>query len=410
MRSMSPLARITAGFLLVVLFSAVGYGGTRIAMGALDEHHIFSVSFGETGQGLVSGSDIKVRGVVVGTVGAIELDEDLNAIAELKIEPRYEIPERSTFVITNKTLLGEKQVEIRFDGPIDDGPFIAAGDLIDDPDQIVEFENVLGTLSDLMEAIDEEDLIVVVDDFLGAFDGQGEQIARSVDEGARAAATFSRSLDDQVANNRDLSLVAEELSDQGQTFNRLGRATVQGMPTLTENQAEIRELLDELSVFARRLDTTFSVNRADLDRMIINGDNVIRLLGRYDVELGQVMSGLVSYTSGFGKGFQAEGVTGQAAYFQALLRDTFMEELCILPEPLRSEIPACAEEGGGGGGEEPGGEEPGLPDELPDLPDEIPDPPSVPLPNELVEPEVPQRYGLDAMLERSLTAGGGLDG
>ena len=413
MREMSPLARITAGALLVVFFSAVGYAGTRIAMGALEEHHTFSVAFGETGQGLVSDSDVKVRGVVVGEVGEITLDDDLNAIAQLKVEPRYEIPERSTFLITNKTLLGEKQVEIRFDGAIDNGPFIPEGALIDDPDQIVEFENVLGTLADLMEAIDEDDLMVVVDDFFGAFDGQGEQIARSVEEGARAAETFSRSLDDQVANNRDLSLVAEELEDKGETFNRLGRATNQGLPTLSENQEEIRRLLDQLSTFSKELDTTFTVNRPDLDRMIVEGDNVIRLLGRYNVELGQIMSGLMTYTSGFGEGFQAPGVTGQAAYFQALLRNTFFEELCHLPEPLRSEIPACAEEGGGGGEEPGGGGEPGLPelpDEIPDLPDGIPDPPSIPLPRDLVEPQMPQRYGLDSMLQRSLTSGGDVDG
>ena len=410
MRYMSPLARITAGFLTVVFLSAVGYAGTRIAMGALTEHQTFTVALGETGQGLVSGSDVKVRGVIVGTVGKIELTDDLQAMAEIELDPQYKIPKRSQFVITNKTLLGEKQVEVRFDGAIDEGPFIASGDLIDDPDQVVEFENVLGTLSELAEAINPDDLVTVVDDFFGAFDGQGEAIARSVDEGARAAAVFERSLDDQVANNRDLALVADELSDEGDTFNRLGRATVQGLPTLTENQERIRTLLIELSAFSQELDSTFTLNRRDLDRLIINGDNVVRLLGRYDVELGQVMSGLVSYTEKFGAGFQSADVKGQAARFEALIKGDLFHELCLIPEPLRSAIPECRGEGGGGGGgpAPPDLPLPPLPDpgELPDLPD-LPDLPAAGTADDLISPRQPADDGIGNVL-RGLTSGGGL--
>ena len=409
MRYMSPLARITAGFLSVVLLSALGYGGTRIAMGALTQHEVFTVALGETGQGLVSGSDVKARGVIVGQIGAIELTDDLQALAEIKLDPKYRIPERSQFVITSKTLLGEKQVEVRFDGSIDEGPFIAAGTLIDDPEQVVEFENVLGTLSELAEAINPEDLVTVVDDFFGSFEGQGPAIARSVDEGARAAATFERSLDDQVANNRDLALVAEELSDKGDTFNRLGRATRAGMPTLTENQARIRELLFDLSAFSEELDSTFTLNRRDLDRMIISGDNVVRLLGRYDVEFGQLMSGLVSYTEKFGAGWQGPGIPGQAARFEALLKGDIFHEICMIPEPLRSEIPECAGHGGGGGEEPPDNPLPVDPGDLPVdpedvLPTELPLPPAESA-DDLLSPRESSVDGIDSIL-RGLTGGG----
>ena len=401
MQGMTALARITAGLLVVVFTSAVGYAGTRIAMGALEEHEVFTVALGEVGQGLVTGSDVKVRGVVVGEVGAIELTDDLHAVAEVKLDPQYQIPKRSQFVITNKTLLGEKQIEVRFDGAIDEGPFIAAGDLIDDPDQVVEFENVLGTLSDLAEAINPDDLVTVVDDFVGAFDGQGQSIARSIDEGARAAGVFERSLDDQMANNRDLALVADELSDKGQTFNRLGRATVQGLPTVSENQAEIRGLLDELARFSRELDATLTVNRDDLDTMIIEGDSVIRLLGRYDVEVGQVMSGLVSYTEKFAPGFDSADTKGQAARFTALLKEDIFAELCALPEPLRSEIPQCAGTAGASGRSDAPADA-GLPRvRVPSARRQ-----SGVTADDLLSPQTETRGGLDLLLRRSLLAGG----
>jgi phospholipid/cholesterol/gamma-HCH transport system substrate-binding protein len=406
---MTAFQRITAGALSTVLLLALLYFGTQWALGALDDDYRVWVTVGDLGVGVVEGTDVKMRGVIVGAVGERRLNDNYESEVELVLEPQYEIPERATFAVTGKTLLGEKQIEIEYDGSADEGPFLAEGAHVDDPGRVVEFEDVLSTLAKLTEAINPDDLAVVVDDFLGAFDGQGPTIARSIDAGAEASAVFQRSLDDQVASQRDLSLVAEELSTVSGDFNRLGRTVIQAMPAISENQPEIVALLDELRRFSQTFNATLTVNRGDLDRLIIEGDNVLRLLSDYTQEVGEIVTGLRMYTEGFPEGFQDPTISGQAAQFELIIDADPIADVCEeLPPELAGALPACEDD---------------FLDELPPVGDVVPDTPldlpgvesdadaqaqgeeeqpSISLPRELLRPQQPEEHGADEALRRSL--------
>lgn len=386
---MSFAARAVAGALALVLLVDLGYLGTRAALGAFRDRYELRVVLGELGLGVVSGTDVKMRGVVVGRVAQVELDEDLRAVATLHLDPGNPVPERADFLVTGKTLLGEKQIEIRFDGPFDRGPFLADGAVVADPGRVVEFEDVLAHLSRLFGAIEPEDLAVVVDDFFGAFDGQGPVIARAVDEGARAASTFVGTLDDQVASTRALALVMTTLADEGDDFNRLGRAIAAGLPTLSDNEGALQVALDALGRFSDELEVTLRVTRPDIDRMMVQGDSVTRLLAVYAPEVGELVSGLVAYTAKYGVGFRNPGVTGQAAYFQIILEGVDLEAaICEgLPPELRDRLPGCAADstaGATGAAETPQT--------------------NLRLPPELLAPDVPERLDVLEPLRRALTA------
>ena len=382
-RAMSPMARALAGAIVSLFLVSVSYLGARIALGALDEHYTVSVELGDLGQGIVTGTDVKIRGVRVGSVGKVQLTQDYRAVAELVLDEGTQVPERSSFLVTGKTLLGEKQVEVLFDGAIEEGPFFPDGTLIADPARVVEVEDVLAALAEITTSIDPDDLATVFDDFFGAFDGMGPTIARGVDQGAQAAGVFARTLPEQIAGTRALSEVAQAIGPTGEDFNRLGRNVVEGMPTLSTNQEGIARLLDAVGGFARELGSAFRVARPDIDRMLIGGDNILRVLFHYRLEIGQVVDGLVVYTSKFGPGFTNPGVTGQAAYFQIILEgEDFQGEFCAgMPERMREQFPFCA----------PGAAQ-----------GEV----HAAVPSELARPEVPDRRALDELLRRALGAGG----
>lgn len=389
MGSLSPFAQTVAGALCVVLFSVLAYLGVEYSLGAFDEHYEIDVVLGELGQGIVTGSDVKIREVLVGHVADIRLDEEYQAVVTLALEPRYEVPERATYAVNAKTLLGEKQIEILFGGEIEEGPYLADGATVADADRVVELQDVLADLSDLFEAIDPEDLAVLVADGLGAFDGQGPTIARSVDEGGRAASTFRRTLDDQIAAQRDLSLVAERLESEGPAFNRMGRELVRGLPTISDNQGELRTLLAELERFSGVLNATLTVDRANLDRLIVEGDSVTRMLFAYSVEVGELITGLVQYTEQWPPGFQHPGIDGQAARFEIIVDDFLEEELCReLPHEITTGIPMCEEHAAGGEGGEPAAAGTAGP-RAPLV--------TLPAPPVSTRPEVPERRGLDAV-------------
>ncbi len=358
-------ARAVIGLLILVGVGAAGFLGTRLAQGAFDEDYRFEVVVGESGQGLVEGSDVAFRGVLIGKVGQIQLNDDLLAQVELILEPQYEIPTDARFEIVGKTLFGEKQLEILYEGdPQLAAAHIPDGDLVDDPSALVEVQDVLEHLDDLLGAIDPDDLAVVVDDGLGTFVGQEDSIARAIDQGARATDVFSRSLDDQVPTLRDLSLVAEALGPVGDEFNRLG-AIIDGgaLDTITVNQARLQVLLAELNRFSDTLDVVLELTRPDLDRLIIEGDNVTRVLFAYRPEIAELVEGIDDYSDTIGNGGQTHpSYSGFAAGFQILLDNPIHpEDICAgLPAELAPLLPGCA--GGDGGGDEP----PAIP--VPDLP------------------------------------------
>jgi virulence factor Mce-like protein len=405
---MSAGARAVAGALVTVLVLNVGYLGARLALGFFEPSYPINVVLGEVGQNVTSGSDVKVRGVVVGAVGEIRLDKDLAAVAELVMQPRYRIPERSTFAVTGKTLLGEKQIEIIFDGSFDDGPFLAAGATVDDADRVVEFQDVLAELDRLFVAIPQGDLAVVINDGIGAFDDQGAEIARAIDQGNRATDVAVRVLDDQIPATRDLSLVAEALSTEGDEFNALARESLRGLPTLSDNQQGLRDALAALEHFASVVDVTLEVTRPNLDRLVINGDSVTRMLFAYTEEVGEVIAGLNNYTAQYREaGFQDETIQGQAAPFQLLFDFGLQPEICPqLPPEMRRNLPLCT-------GQDPE-DLPDLPD-LPDIPD-IPRPPDldIPLarvqaPGDIVEPDRASRLDAVDLLERAVGRGTDLE-
>ncbi|MGI9017950.1 MAG: MCE family protein [Euzebya sp.] len=398
----SFLRRAVIGLLTTVLIGTVGYFGTRFVQGAYaDDYRIF-VTIGETGQGVIPGSDVTARGVIVGEVGTIELNDDLQAVIELILEPQYTIPSDSIFAVTGKTLLGEKQVEIRFDGPFDQSDSIARGGMIDDPDQVVELQDVLQDLDELFGAINPDDLAVVINDGLGAFVGQEDNIGRAIDQGARATDVFSRSLDDQIPTLRDLSLVAEALGPRGDEFNRLG-STIDGgaLRTITDNQDRLRVFLASLNAFSDELDLVLELTRPDLDRLIIQGDNVTRMLFTYRPELAELLVGINDYTDTIGNGGLTDpGFAGFGAGFQIILDDPFGEFCGELPGELAPLIPACADSAPAE--PQPGPEEPGVP--------EIPVPIGVLQVPTVIDaaPEAPVRLGLEAVLEGILSGEGGL--
>lgn len=381
-RAMTPMARALAGAIVTLFLVSVSYLGARIALGALDEHYTVSVELGDLGQGVVTGTDVKIRGVRVGSVGKVELTEGYRAVAELVLDEGTRVPERSSFLVTGKTLLGEKQVEVLFDGAVEEGPFLPDGTLIADPARVVEVEDVLAALAEITTSIDPDDLATVFDEFFGAFEGMGPTIAKGIDQGSQAADLFARTLPDQIANTRALSQVAEAIGPTGEDFNRLGQNVVEGMPTLSGNQPGLARFLDALGGAAKELGTAFRVARPDIDRMLVGGDNILRVLFHYRLEIGQVVDGLVVYSSKFGPGFTNPGVTGQAAYFQIILEgEDFQGQFCAgMPEQMREQFPFCA----------PGAARGQV---------------HAAVPRELARPEVPEPKALDELLRRALDAG-----
>jgi hypothetical protein len=95
---------------------------------------------------------------------------------------------------------------------------------------------------------------------------------------------------------------------------------------------------------------TVRLTRADLDTLIAEGVSIVRLLGAYRAQVGEIVSGLRLYGSKFEPGFTAEGVRGQALRLQIMFNgDDYAAPICEgLPDEAAEQAPGCGAPPAGG--------------------------------------------------------------
>src|SRR5687768_5226200 len=102
------LLGLASVFLLVI----VGTFGVKYAFGAYDPGYDLTARFEGAGQNLDTESVVKFRGVDVGRVESIDLDDQDRAVVRLQIEPDVNVPESAVAVIRPISIFGPKFVDL----------------------------------------------------------------------------------------------------------------------------------------------------------------------------------------------------------------------------------------------------------------------------------------------------------
>jgi phospholipid/cholesterol/gamma-HCH transport system substrate-binding protein len=197
-----------------------------------------SAEFDRAGLNVRVNDEVRIRGVPVGHIVAIDTSGDRGATYHLELSDDVEVAADSGARIVPKTLFGDKFVEL--DGAREGEPVLAAGDVIprERTRPVSELEEVLDRLGGLLEEVDLAALGATVDVYAEAM-GDGEDLARAMRGlGAMAelaseerdafrgilatappvADTFARRAGDLESLTRDLSKVAGTLADEHESF------------------------------------------------------------------------------------------------------------------------------------------------------------------------------------------------
>lgn len=342
-----PLWRVL-GLALAVLLVALAYGANHYLSEAEAGYPVTAV-LGEAGTGLNQGSDVKIRGVLVGEVVALDF-EDGRAIAHLEIDHDVSVPRDVEVVVTAKTLLGPKQVELRPDGSLR-APFLEAGDVISaDPEHgPTEIQDVIHELEAVFGDIPSEELAVLVE-AMGSFTREdGELIARNIDQGAELADFGARTAEAQLARIGALADVVEALAPRAEDWNRLARTLPTWTSVLPDRQTDVRASLDALSSFSVALAELLEVEEDEIRRVMVLGDRIGSVIDPRMDEIGRMVQGIYRYSRMFGEhGGSLEDGT-EHSWFRAHLGDEgefgrFCEEI---PEEMAEVLPGCVARDGG---------------------------------------------------------------
>ncbi|HEX2240507.1 MAG TPA: MCE family protein [Actinomycetota bacterium] len=255
--------------------------------------------FANCGQGLRTGGDVKLRGVLVGRIGQISRQAGGNCRVEMELFPSQleVIPANSGAQIRAKTIFGEKWVELLY--PDSPSGHIAQGDVIpvDRTIDPLEVETILNTALPLLEAIDPEALAGALGALADGFSGHEEAAIRGIEQGNIALKSMIenenlveeglRQLEDtgEVLNELDEDLIAslDKLDD-------LNRFTTEEADLLAENLTKAPRLLNELGLL-------FEVRFFDLTRLIDRGATVIGVLSARASDLDRLLDELPKFNS-----------------------------------------------------------------------------------------------------------------
>jgi len=367
--------RVPAWILGPIAIAAVAtlvFLGVKNSYGGFDKTYDLTMKLPRAGQQLQEGSDVRLRGVVIGKVDDIQL-EDRDVKLTLKILRDYKVPQDAQAYITLKTLLGAKYVDLRVPGTFG-GPFLQAGGTITNTHIGPELEDALADGVQVLDAIRPNDLATVIHELATGARGHGDDVARSIEVNRELSTEFRDTLSPQLQSLSDFRTIFGTLRNSGVDLNALADAINQGVPVYASTKAsrELHKALLAITPFAKNLGDLLILNRADIDRMMDKGDIVLGALAARPDGIHDLVQGLYRYVYKLsGNPFMLHDGSGAAAFTNFIGGNDDAEnqqQICTaLPVDIRRQVPLCNGEGSG-------------PPGLPSPPSGPPSPPSGPVP------------------------------
>lgn len=192
-------------------------------------------------------SRVQVMGIDVGRVDTIRIDGD-RIVVTMLIDPEVPLPADVNAAIVPLTLIGERNVVLH-------PPFRPGDERVADGHEIpvartqvaVEPDDVLQTVTDLVQAIDPDRLSSVLTDAAGALDGQGEVVNDAVAQGARLTEVLRAQDDRLVAAAEGLDGLATSLNRREEQLADLLDVFAEATSMLADERDRIRAMLGALA-------------------------------------------------------------------------------------------------------------------------------------------------------------------
>lgn len=201
------------------------------------------LSTGTIGNALQTGSDVKLNGVPVGEVSAIE-PTDSGAVLTLALQPETAetLPPNTTARLLPKTLFGERYVSLVTPGSAIGGSGLSAGDQItqDVSDEAVELEQLFDELLPLLQSIQPEKLSATLGELATALRGRGEQIGDTLTETADYLARLNPEVPQMAEDLAQLAEVAGIYEDAAPDL-------LEALDTLTTTSATLVDQRSQLA-------------------------------------------------------------------------------------------------------------------------------------------------------------------
>ena len=282
---------VLAGAITITIFTAAVYVGVQAATGAFAPRYDLVATFDAAGQGLIAESDVKVRGVNIGEVSSVRLVNG-RAQVTMKIERAEKVPENASATIRPKTLFGEKFVDI------DPGPDETSGPFLPDGGRLVrttggfELERILAELHPVLQAVDGDDLAVVLGELAESGRDLGPTINRAVANFTQVADVQARHAADMQQFLDDLALLSEELSRRSGDLVAGATDLNAALPDLNARDDQLAVVLDQAARLSSDLADVLEANKPFMEKGITQGGKALQEIYDQREQLPGLVRGL----------------------------------------------------------------------------------------------------------------------
>lgn len=238
------------------------------------------------GNQLKKNADVKVRGVVVGTVSSVRTTgTDVDVTLALAPEHVDQLPRNMSARLLPKTLFGQRYVSLILpDHP--DGRAIGGGDLIeqDMSKRAIELEQALRDLLPLLQAVQPQKLSATLGAIAQALEGRGEPLGETL----VSMDAYLEQLNQKMPQiQQDITGFADTLA----TYEQAGPDILDALSDLTTTSKTIEAqrtnlatLFDTLTTATTDLDGFLRQNKENIIGLSVNSRPTLELLARYSSE------------------------------------------------------------------------------------------------------------------------------
>ncbi|QWF79701.1 MCE family protein [Amycolatopsis sp. CA-230715] len=317
MSSKSALATVRRRLLgLALVVVMVGLVALSIAIynKSFSSYVTVKLQADDVGNQLIKQSDVKVRGLIVGSVAKIDATTEGSELT-LNLDPEQAklIPKNVSARFLPKTLFGERFVSLEIP-PDASGRMLASGDVIpqDRSKNAVQLDKALDDLMPVLQAVQPEKLSSTLSAISTALNGRGKPLGDTLAELGQYVGELNPHVPKLQEDLKQLATFSGNLSDAAPDLvSSLDNLTTTTR-TIADQRQNLQSLYGSLTTASTDLQSFLQANSSNLIGLADTARPTAELLAKYSPEYPCVLGQMAKLASDlnvvFGKGTKQPGL------------------------------------------------------------------------------------------------------
>jgi phospholipid/cholesterol/gamma-HCH transport system substrate-binding protein len=296
------------GVVYVVVIAVFLALTVAIYAGAFSNNPRVTLHANHVGNQMQPDADVKLRGIVVGTVKSITSD-GAKAELVLAMDPATvdRIPKNVSASLLPKTLFGERYVNLIM--PDHPSGKLGGGDEIaqDQSAKTTEMERVLNDLLPLLQAVQPEKLAEMLNTLATALNGRGRPLGDTLVQVGNYIGELNPQLPEIKADISRLASVADTYGDAAPDFLQALNDFTVTSKTIVDQRDALLTLYHALDAASVDLTSFLSQNKNDIISLSDTSRSTLELLAKYAPEYACLLTGVAGFKDRVNKAFTKDG-------------------------------------------------------------------------------------------------------